>query len=70
MKFSQMLDNIDYALGEDSFRSKSLFMCIGLVILSIVTAIIIGLLRYPLAVVPVTVAAIIGRIVYAAIKGK
>lgn len=70
MKFSQMLDNLEYALGEDSFRSMSLFMCIGLVFASIVVVTIVGLMVYPMATVPVVATAIIGRIIYADLKGK
>lgn len=70
MNFKQMLDNIDDALSEVSFQAISLLICIAIVALTTFVAIIVGLLAYPKATVPVVATAIIGRIIYAALKGK
>lgn len=70
MQIRSFIDNIGQVLDQTSFRSFTLVVCLGLMLAMIVLMWIVVIFNWPVVGVTGLVAVVIGRVVWAGIRGR
>lgn len=70
MTLQQMIDNVTDAMAVPDFGGITLFLALAGLGISTATAIIVIAITHPSIAFPIIIGLLIGRVIYAAIKGK
>lgn len=70
MQIRSFIDNIGQVLDQTSFRSFTLVVCLGLIVAMIVLMWLVVTVRWPSVGITALLAVVVGRVVWAGIRGQ
>lgn len=70
MRVQSFIDNISQVLDQPSFRAFTLVVCLGLIVAMIVLMWLVVTVRWPAVGITALLSVVVGRVVWAGIRGR
>lgn len=70
MQIQSFIDNISQVLDQPSFRAFTLVVCLGLIVAMIVLMWLVVTVRWPAVGITAMLSVVVGRVVWAGIRGR